>query len=582
MQNDYRDLFNYIKNTTDSYDESVQIQEGLEFSHKKTLALIEFYTNDRYLTGDKDELGRIKPFYNVVNYRVTVAKTNTDLDVKDFKFEPDRLHNSVQAMLYNHEMYKWMKESNFSKTLNDMGKDRPKYGGVIVKKCEYNDDGKDELEIEIVDWRNVKVDPVTITENLIEECHYMSPSDLAEKIDVWENVEYVLEKHSKANKGKFTPIEIYEVEGEFPENLYPDNEGGSKYRYKLMTFKYAVVNDEKVLLDYNYEKKSKYKYLPWERIAGRGLGRGIVEEGFQSQRWINHAVISMKNVMDLSGKVVLATDSQKISGNAITDIDTGHIFQLEAGRSLTSVNLSASNLPQFQNNINLWNDQYDRASSSFSANTGEAPTAGTPYSQTALLNQVANTPFEYQREVWGIFLNEILNEWVLPFLKKRIMKEHYLISEYSDDELAIIDNAVAEFEAKKVLKDKLLQGIPMSAEEYVKSKEAVRTALSSLGTKREIKIPKGFLDVEGKITANITGELKNKSAILQSLDSVFAKLVSTYNPETGDFAALSNPTLREIFGNIVELAGIPISFASMKPVASATPPADLSAVVPTE
>jgi len=580
MENEYKKLFAYVENTTNSYEEPVESIDGLFFDHKKVISQIEFYSNDQYVSGGTDELKRKKPFYNIVNYRVTVAKTNTDLDVKDFRFEPDSLQHSVQAMLYNHELYKWMKESNFSESLNDMGKTRPKYGGLLIKKCEYDDDGKNELEIETVEWRNVKVCPKTITGNLIVEKHFMLPNEIADKMDVWENVDEVLKESKKQNKDKFSSIEINEVEGYFPENLIPTIDDGSEYKYQLTTLKYAIIGNKKIYLHSKKEDKSKYKYLPWEKHPGRGLGRGIVEEGFQAQIWTNHSITSMKNAMELSGKVILATDSQKVSGNALVGVDNGHIFQLEAGRSITSLNLSASNLPQLQNTITMWDDQYNRAASTFSANIGEAPTAGTPYSQTALLNQVANTPFEYQREVWGIFLNEVLNDWVVPFLKKRILKEHYLVSEFSDDELAVIDNAIGNFEAKKVLKDKLMQGVPMSAEEFVKTKESIRTSMSALGNKRGIKIPAGFLDIEGKLTANITGELKNKAAILQSLDSVFAKLVSSYDPNTGEFMALTNPILRELLGNIVEMAGIPVSFASMEPVSKGTPVADLSAINP--
>jgi hypothetical protein len=239
-------------------------------------------------------------------------------------------------------------------------------------------------------------------------------------------------------------------------------------------------------------------------------------------------------------------------------------------------------MPQFETMINLWNSQYDRASSTYNANTGEAPTANTPYSQTALLNQVANSPFEFRREEYGIWLNEILNDWVLPFLKKRMLKPHYLLAEFDDRELAIIDESIAEYEAKQVMKNKLLtEGKGLSLEEYVQTKQAVLQAYSTLGKKRGIDIPKGYLDVEGKITANITGELKNKQAILASLDNILKTIVSTFNPNTGEYSALKDPVLSQIFGTIVEMAGVPISFSQMKSPTVSTPAGqDLSAIAP--
>lgn len=549
------------------YKEPMVRIEGLTRNPKEIIRTVEFYTNDEYLSGNLDALGREKPFFNVCNYRVTIAKTSTDLDVKDIKFEPDSLNNSVQAMLYNKELFKYLKESNFSKTLNDMGDTRPRYGGLLVKRHEH--DGK--LDIDVVDWVNVDFNPTSIIKNVICETHWMSPSEFSGMSDVWDNVDEVLEKHAKSCKNKPTNIEIKEYHGDFPENLYPEDEEGSEYRYKRMGFKIACVNKKKYLLTYDYENENDYKYLPWEAI-GESLGRGVVEQGFQSQVWTNDGVITMKNAMELFAKILIQTDSQKVSGNAITGVDHGHIFQMEKGATMQVMNMGGSKLPEMERLIGLWKQQYDASASTYDgANTGESPTAGTPYSQTALLNQVANTPFEYQREVWGIFLNEILNDWIKPFLKKRIMKPHYLVSEYDDEELALIDESVSDFEARKVLKEQLLKGKKMSRQEYVETKEAIKTSLGKLGGKREIDIPKGYLDVEGKITANITGELKNKAAILQSLDSVLKTVVASFNPNTGTFGVLTDPTLNGIFREIIEVSGIGIPSGKFKAAETSGP-----------
>lgn len=574
-------IYTYLNDLQESYKESTQRVDGLVRNPKDIIRTIEFYTSNQYISGNTDALGREKPFYNVCNYRVTVAKTATDLDVKDIKFEPDELKYSVQAMLFNHELYKYLKESNFSLTLNDMGVTRPKYGGVLVKKTEAN--GK--LDIGVVDWVNVDFDPGDVLGGAIIETFYLQPSELAGKVGTWYNVEDVLEAHAKANKNKPAKVEIKEVSGEFPISFYPENEDNTDFKdtgeYKRMCFYVACIGKKKYLLYYEMEKQSRYKYLAWEKV-GLGLGRGVVEDGFESQVWVNDAMISMKNAMELSGKVILATDSQKVSGNAITGVDNGHIFELEQGRSITSLNLQASSLPQFQNIIELWNQQYDRVASTFDANTGEAPTAGTPYSQTALLNQVANSPFEYRREEWGIFLNEILNDWILPFLKKKIKKEHYLTSEFDGDDLDIIDESIANYESNKELFKMVMNDQEVNPQMQQDLIAGIRAELSKGGKKREVKIPEGYLDVEGKITANITGELKNKAAILTSLDSLFKTVVSTFNPNTGQYAALQDPTLSKLFGSIVEMSGVPLSSSQLatKPTQAAPATPDLSAIQP--
>lgn len=573
-------IFSYLGDIEEGYGESIEISPGLTFNHQETIRTIDFYTNNQYLSGNKDNLGREKPFYNVSNYRVTVAKTSTDIDVKDINFEPESLDDSVKAMILNHELFKFLKEINFSQTLNDMGKTRPKYGGVLIKKY---DDGEG-VEIEVVDWKNVKVDPCDISSGVIVETHYMQPDELGARSDVWDNVDEVLKAHGKANKNKPARVEVKEVSGVFPVSFDPNYEENTENdsKFKRMCFYIACVNKKKFLLKHKYENESAYKYLAWEKVPGRSLGRGIVEEGFESQVWINDTMISMKNAMELSGKVVLATTSKKVGGNAITGVQNGHIFELEQGSSISSLNLLPSAFPQFENMIALWNTQYDRVSSSYEANTGEAPTAGTPYSQTALLNQVANTPFEYQREVWGIFLNEVLNDWILPEIKKRILKEHYLVSEFSNIELEVIDQAIKNENIVKYAIEQLTKGQTVNPAAIMGIEKNVEDELKKFDKKREIKIPKGWLDIDGKITANITGELKNKSVLLQSFDNILKTVVSSYNPQTGEYGVLSDPTLSKIFGKITEMAGIPFAeIAGVKsPVSTMTPQADVSAVQP--
>jgi hypothetical protein len=245
------------------------------------------------------------------------------------------------------------------------------------------------------------------------------------------------------------------------------------------------------------------------------------------------------------------------------------------------MNMGAAKVPELRALIDLWDKQYNSAVSTYDANTGEAPTAGTPYSQTALLNQVANSPFEYQREVWGIFLNEVLNDWILPYLTKRIKKAHYLVSEFSEEDLAIIDEAIHAKNHNKFMIDSLSKGMVPSPYHMAKMGQVVEKSLSAFGNKREIQIPDEFLNVKGKITANITGELKNKAAILQSLDSIFKTVAASYNPATGQYAALQDKTLSKIFGAIVEASGVPLSYAQLKagPSAPVQQP-DLSAVTP--
>lgn len=560
---DYK-ILPYVDDLIDSYEEPITRIDDLQRSPKEIIKTVEFYSVDQYLSGNKDELGRDKPFINQGNSRVRVAKTATDIDVKDIKYEPDSLEYAVEAMLINHELYKYLKESNFSLTLNDMGLTRPKYGHLLVKKYE---DGEG-LEIEVVDWVNVIFDPSDVTGGSIIERHYMDASEVL-KMEAWtgyDSVDEAVTAHAKANKNKPKKMEILEITGEFSYSFDPDNEetDGNDKKFKTMCFYVAVVNKKKYLL-YKEDIKSigdKYKDLAWEKI-GKGFGRGVWEEGFESQVWMNDMYIQHKNALDLSGKV-FTKGSVKGLGNAIVGVDNGHHFELKPNETMDAFQLSTNALPVFENMIAKFAEEYNRISSTFDANTGEQPPSGTPLGQTQILNQVANSPFQYQQEVWGIWLNELLSDWIFPYLKKKILKDHTLVSDFSDEELDIIDKDLVNEYANNAVVDKILAGgVIQDGEQQMIQTQAKDDLMKKYGKKREIKIPKGYLDIEGKLTANITGELKNKGAILQSLNELIKAVTMSFNPNTGQYALLENPVLKKLFGQIVEMSGIPFSSAQL-------------------
>ena len=138
-----------------------------------------------------------------------------------------------------------------------------------------------------------------------------------------------------------------------------------------MCFYMAIVNNQKFLLYVEdlKEDEDKYKYLAWEKV-GDGLGRGVWEEGFQAQMWINDQYIQMKNALDLSGKV-FTKGSVKGLGNAIVGVDNGHHFELKPNETMEAFQLSTNAMPQFTNLIAQFANEYNRISSTFDANTGE-------------------------------------------------------------------------------------------------------------------------------------------------------------------------------------------------------------------
>lgn len=554
-------IFVELNRQNENYNNGyITLIDGLTFSQWQTLKKIEFYSNSKYLTGDKDELGRDKPFYNIVNYRVNVAVRATDIDVKDIKIISDNPNFAEYAFLYNHEAYEWMKQSDFSLFLNQFGQTRARYGGVLVKKCQYKEPGEEqELEIEVVPWKNVITDPVDIQNGVITEKHYMLPNELAEKKDVWENIDKAMELSTNMEKNlqkgvaqtATNRIPVYEIEGVFPETYDPEiGEDGDKYTFKLMRFIVAGDAGKQVLLFKEDLEESQYKYLSWEKVPGRGLGRGVVEEGFEAQRWTNDAVIGETNAMTLSGKVVMVTDSEDVGNNAITDLVNGSVIKVKRGETVQSLSLLPSSFPEFNNLKTSWDTQVQRSTNTFDAVTGETMPSGTPLGSLAIQAQQASSYFDYKREEAGIFITELFNDWILPFLAKRINKEHILSSEFDNDELMKMDEAFATHLVNQEIKTKILSGMIVSPEEYQAGIDFTKNKLAQRGNRRFLEVPTGwFKDFKPKVSVIVTKELKDIDVEKKNLE--YISMILARNPQ-----AMQDPVMAKIVGRMAELSGI--------------------------
>lgn len=571
-------IFQELKDARSDYETiSLEKIDGLKRNQFKVIKMCEYYSDSKYLgtyLGNKKQVGDAfieVPFYNVVNYRVSLAATATDMDIKDFQIKSDNPKHQVAAMLLNKEAYEWMKESGFAKTLNDMGHTRPKYGGYLIKKTET----KDDLDISVVRWTNVVTDQNNILGGPIIERHDMSPVAIKKKDGAWDDVDDVLRAHLKVKKqDRPSTIDVYEITGEFPLAVFKDakeleSSEEDEYTFSLQRYFVAELAGKNYLLsamELDGEMTDYYEYLSWED-NGYGLGRGIIEDSEEAQVWTNDAVINEYIAMTLAGRVGIKTDSKKVGGNVLAH-DHGKVYELEPGSEIGAFSLAPAALGHYTNLIEKWKSQATDTAFSHSALTGEQQPSGTPYAQTAFLNQVASKPYDQKREDWGIHLTKVFENWVIPFLIKKISKEHILVSDFTETELELIDASFAAHRSNKELVNKVIDLQPgevldpMVQEEL---KQSWRDFVRGTGRTRFIEVPKDyFKGITPKVTVITTGEQKNKAVLMQSLSEILKSVVQTFNPQTGTFGMLDNPELRVIFNEIMDWANPGISLPAPK------------------
>lgn len=577
-----------------NYDSPVQLISGsgstvigqqssapLLFSQKGMINMIEFYTNSRYLGGQLDELGREKPFFNIVNGICDVENAAKDIDTKDITVTSDDPNHYLEAYLLSKDIQVWMKEVNFGKTLNEIRDTDTRYGSVLVKKCLEKEDGKSILEIELPEWKNVITDQVDIEDGAKVEVHYMTAGELAKKKDVWKNVDKVLD--ILKNEGSNKRIPIYEIRGNFPKSVIKQTESENNNTNSDITKEdqttysnqlyYVAGNpvdsgktnflDTLFVLYWEDDTEDVYKYKARKRRSGRDFGVGVVEEGEQAQVWTNDTVLKQFRAMEYTTKVIGQSASKKLKGrNLLTETDDGTILEHEDGKPITPLNLLPSGgLTQYQNLIAQWNNQLEKATSSYAAQRGETPPSGTPYRlQATVLNQ-SNSVFVNLLEDLGIFIGEIFNDWIMPYLATKMNQEHILAYEFSPEELKEIDKNFSIKNANDKAVEAILSGKIVTQQQYDDWLNSADTIIKSTKGQRFIKIPKNFYkNLKMKVTVNVTGEQKNKAAVLESLNSV---LITYMNALKSGIDLGKDPIFTLLLNEIIQTSGAGISPVSI-------------------
>ena len=560
-----------------NYNTPINIVEGLTFRQKDLIRTIEYYSNSKYLNGQLDDLGREKPFYNIINSMCDVENAAKDIDTKDIQATSDDGQHYTESFLLTKDLYQWMKEVNFAKTLNDMRDIHTRYGSLLVKKCyDYDEDGNKTLTLEMPEWKNMIVDQVDIINGPIIECHYMTLSKILEK-ESWDQ-KAISDLVGEVGKNGYTSrVPVYEVRGYFPVAFIKELQGKTvtpkdKINFTYQLYYLAVPNagSDKIVegqllsgnlipLYWEDDTEKCYKFLARKKKAGRGFGVGVSEEGEEAQVWTNDTVLKQFRAMEYTTKVVGQTASKKLKGrNLLNEVDDGTVLEHEDGKPITALNLlPAGGLSQYAGLITQWFTQFERATSAYSAQRGESPTSRTSAKlQTAVLQQSGSVMANI-REDFGIFLTEIFEDWLLPYLTKRLNAEHILAHDFSLSELREIDKNFSTHTANDIAKEKMLSGQVVTVEDYEKFQQEAQAMLQQTKTSRFLKLPKNYYKkVKANITFNITGEQQDKRAVSE----VLINLMKIY---VGNPQLIMDPVLTEIFMKIVEVSGAGISPVSL-------------------
>ena len=557
---------------TNYINDSANIGDYVSWSMHETIERIIAYLNSKHITGDKDSLGRDKPFFNIITAVVNIWYRATDIDRKDIRVTPDKASNTIPAFFANALLQDWMRRERFGVFLNQWGRVLAQYGSAVVKFVEQG--GK--LIPSVVPWNRIICDQIDFNSLPRIEKLYKTPAQLRAEVlydqDIVENlIETVNQTRknlggtNKDNKSEF--IELYEVHGELSLATYKDakemkvREGDDKkYRQQVHIVSYQKGSDGKYS-DYTlycgYEKQDPYLLTHLIEEEGRSLSIGPVEYLFDAQWMQNHTMKNMKDTLDLASKLIFQTaDSNFVGRNILTQVETGHILNHADNKPLTQVNNTKADISSLQNFSNQWRILAQELTATPDASRGITPPSGTPLGTTQALLAQSNSLFTVMTQNKGFAIEDMLRLWIIPYLKTKMNTDKEIRVILDDYDLKKIDamyvpnEAIRQFNGRA--KESILSGELVEPFNPQLEERSIMQGLASQGNVRflspgEVNWKTALKDIEWEFDIAVTNEPADKQAALQTLSA----LIQSINPET-----INNPFTKLLLTKVINLTGV--------------------------
>lgn len=519
---------------------SIKITGNLSFKQKDTIERSTHYYLGEYESGEYDEDGFKKYFYNITRNPTNTTAKAIDFDTSDIRFLTAGGGSSIKTWFFARDFKFWFKDKGFGKVLNKIFKRLAQYGSAVIKTIEG--------EPHVVDLRNfiIEQDAESIADaNYVIELHPYSGYKFYKKAEEkgWDNADEVLKEFKQTQQNH---IMVYERYGPVKE--------GDKYSYKrVLLANPGERKDEQgenigktfELSRQDFEPEDlPYKEFHLEKVPGRWLGVGVPEILYDAQMRMNELINLQVKGSYWASKRIFQTQDEGISSNVLTDVSNGDVLHVE--QQLTPVLTEERNLAAYNTEQERWLQNRNEQTFAQSVLQGEKMPAGTPLGSAQMAAGMAKAYFDFVKQNIAQDVKDYLYDEVIPYFKNRNNGEH--IINLTGEDFSKLKDLYSTVNANKAVFDFLdKNGRPPSQQEMEMMTAAEKTSLKN---EKQEEIPEGFYDdVEYKLDIIITGEQEDTRVQASNLQMALQAISSNQ-------ALLKNPVTKKILRKILEKGGI--------------------------
>lgn len=515
-------------------------------SNKDVLELIDSYFASKYRDNEYDSSGYKKPFYNIVINPTEVASKMIDLDTKDIRIVAEDGQSYYPAWFFGKELKIWMKDKKnkdgqtFGQLLNQMVYKYPKYGHLIAKKAK---DTVYLVPLQNFYCDNPEADNFLSCDTVVEEHDYTA--EQLRKQEGWKNVEDIITKYEVEGNIKVYEISVLNQKG---DNYFIQPAGCNK--------------EEDVLYKDRRDRKDLYKEIKWEDLPGRCMGRGQPEKLFEAQIAKNQNEYYLRSGYRWTSKKLWQTRDDNIAKNLITEVEDGDV--LTANSEITPISMEERNLGAIREGDTKWDKLISTLSFAFEPISGQPSKSGTTLGATVLQTNMMRQYYDLKREELGMFIKDILFDWIIPeFKKQKNGKHNLMMSEFDESELTKIKELVLTNKTNRAV---IGQVEKTGAIPTMQEMELLKSITSEkMKSQKDIKIPDNFYNnLKYKIDIIITNEQIDTASRMTTLQTVLQII-------GGNPTILQDPRTRKVFYKLLDLAGIsPTDFQEEEPDLAST------------